>query len=169
MDKFVVDAGPFIHLEQINQLKLLKNLPQIYIPAGVISEIKQGDKILSSLKDIKHWPNAKITAVQRKSIGPKGKIIRAAGLQRGETDCIYLAIQIQQSILLTDDMHARITAEKLSIEVHGSIGLIAYGFRRKWISLKEAEESLILLYHRSNLFITYAIIEEAIRNLKRNA
>lgn len=169
MDKFIVDTGPFIHLEQINQLKLLKSLPQVYIPSSIISEIKQGDKILNSLKGIKHWPNAKIAAVRRKSIGSKAKIIRAAGLQRGEIDCIHLALQIQQSILLTDDMRARITAERLSVEVHGSIGFIAYGFRREWLSFEEAERSLNLLYHRSSLFITYAIIEDAIRRLKSSA
>ena len=169
MDKFVVDAGPFIHLEEINQLKLLKNLPQLYIPTSVISEIKRGAAASGNLKTINRWPNVEILSAQRKAFLPKTGIIQKAGLQPGETDCIYLALEIPRCIMLTDVMKARATAEKLSIEVHGSIGLIAYGFRNKWLSLEEAERSFNLFYHLSSLFITYTIVEDAIRSLKKAA
>lgn len=167
MDRFIIDAGPFIHLEQIGQLKLLKKLSSLVLPASVAVEIRQG-AATRSLKTIKSWPNIKIISVQRESLATLDALIEKAGLQVGETDCIQLCLKMRPCVLLTDDLSARITVEKLSIEVHGTVGIIAYAFRRKWLSLKKAEESLNLLYHRSSLFITYAIIEEAIRSLKNS-
>lgn len=167
MDRFIVDAGPFIHLEQINQLKLLKKLPKLFVPASVLAEINQGT-IRSRIETIKNWPNMNIIAAGQKGRVSINTIIERANLQRGEIDCIRLAGEISGGIFLTDDLTARTTAEKLSIEVHGSVGIIAYAFRRKWLSLKEAETSLIFLYERSNLFITRAIIEGAISSLRKS-
>lgn len=167
MDSFVVDAGPFIHLEQINQLKLLKKLPRLFVPTSVVLEIRQGVTKFQ-IRTINHWPNIRIISVRKKPISAISAVVQKASLQPAEIDCIYLAHQMHPCILLTDDLTARTTAEKLSIEVHGTVGIIAYSFRRKWLSLRKAEEALNLLYHRSSLFITYGIIESAIRSLKNS-
>ena len=67
---------------------------------------------------------------------------------------------------LTDDLAARNVAEKPGIEVHGTVGLISYAARRRWLTIPQAQDALNLLHERSSLFITYAIIESAIRALK---
>lgn len=118
---------------------------------------------------IENWANIKVISHHRKFPGAITAIIERAGIQQGEIDCIYIAHENFPCIFLTDDLTARITAEKLSIEVHGTVGIIAYAVRQKWLSIPKAEESLNLLYHRSSLFITYAIIESAIKRLKRIA
>ena len=41
VDKFVIDAGPFIHLDQIGRLELLTRLPSVLIPTGVVLELKE--------------------------------------------------------------------------------------------------------------------------------
>lgn len=164
MDRFVVDAGPFIHLDQINQIGLLKKFSKLFVPASVISEITKG-AFIHTTKSITTWPNIKIVSGHIKPPAvPINNI--AANLQRGELDCLYLTYQISPCIFLTDDLAARNVAEELSIEVHGSVGIIAYAFKRNWLSIEKAKESLKLLYTRSNLFVTYAIIENAIRTLQ---
>lgn len=165
MDRFVVDAGPFIHLDQIGQLEILKKFSTLFVPASVAAEITH-ESASSNLKTIKNWANIKIQPVYRGCVRRIINIVENSNLQRGEIDCIYLSLQMRPSIFLTDDLRARNTAEKLFIEAHGSVGIIAYSARKKWLSIKKAEESLNALYHTSNLFITYAIIENAIRRLK---
>ena len=165
MDKFVVDAGPFIHLDQIHQLTLLRKLPILFVPTSVVSEI-QYETMNPSLKTMKRWSNVKIISVRKKSIVLLNSIIEESGLQQGEIDCLYLADRLQPCVFLTDDLAARQTAERLQFEVHGSVGLIAYGVKKHWIPVKKAIEALDMLYEQSSLFITYAIIESAMRSLK---
>jgi len=165
VDKYVVDAGPLIHLDQIGQLRLLEKLPSLFIPTSVFMEIRH-DTNSADLKTIRKWPHAKIVAVGKPGLKSLNPFIKRFSLQRGETDCIHLAFDLRPCTFLTDDLAARIAAEKLSIEVHGTVGIIAYAFRQRWLSLNQAEEALNRLYCQSSLFITYAIIENAILRLR---
>ena len=92
--------------------------------------------------------------------------LRAYSLDRGETECLDWALRHREFIFLTDDLAARKTAKDLSIEVHGSVGVLLYAATRHWLTRKQTEESLYVLYQRSSLFITPAIIESAIQALK---
>lgn len=167
MKQVVVDAGPFIHLSQINQITLLKKFSILYTPASVISEIGPADKVL--IQEIQSWKNLKILHISERTIPEIENIAKKFGLHRGEKDVLFIAHKKTGShIVLTDDLDARNACDNLGIEVHGTIGIIAYAFHNNLISFKEAEESLILLQKRSNLFITFAIIERAIAGLKKH-
>ena len=168
MAKYVVDAGPLIHLSQINHLKILQKLPSIVIPISVIQEIKH-DTAQREIRTIGKWANTQIISPLTQQTSPAIiSILRKYPLQKGEIDCIDLAVQMDPCVFLTDDLAARRAAEKLNVEVHGTVGLIAYAVRQKWLSAEQAREALDLLYHRSSLFITYALIEAAIRSLKNS-
>jgi len=69
-------------------------------------------------------------------------------------------------IFLTDDLDARDAGKQLEFEVHGSIGVIARAYREGLIDLKRAKRALGDLYSISKLFVTKAIIEEAIKELE---
>ena len=167
MKQIVIDAGPFIHLTQIKQIALLKKFPSICTPASVISEISLTDEI--PIETIRKWKNLKIISAQEKPTPKVEKAINEFGLHPGEKDVLCLAIELAPSIVLTDDLDARCACESLKIEVHGTVGIIAYAYHRKWLTLKMAEESLVLLYRKSSLFITSAIIERAIAKLRKSA
>jgi predicted nucleic acid-binding protein len=156
-------------LDQIGHLKILKKLPSIFIPASVVQEIRH-DTSSADLKSLEKWTNSKIISPSPKIHSQVDTIIRKFPLHRGEIDCLQLAMQLAMQldfcVFLTDDLSARKAAEKLKIEVHGTIGVIAYAVRQKWLSIEKAEYALNLLYHRSNLFITYTIIEQAVKSLK---
>jgi predicted nucleic acid-binding protein len=167
VDKVVIDAGPFIHLHQIGHLNLLKRLPSLLVPVSVLSELSVAGRH-RPLQAIGRWPNLKAVAVRDPLSSPRMKRIGRMALQRGELDCLSLACERQPVTLLTDDLAARTAAERLGIDVHGTVGLIAYGVRRQWLSVQGAQEALERLYHQSSLFVTYAIIERAIRLLKES-
>ena len=159
----MVDAGPFIHLDQIGHLRLLQRLPRLFVPPSVVQELTE------TRLNLARWPNVTVRA----SRGQPDRALEAQrtrpSLHRGELDCLRLALELHPCIFLTDDLAARSVAEKLCIEVHGTVGLIAYGVTRQWLSVSVAEEALKALYHRSSLFITYTIIERAIQRVKEAA
>ncbi len=166
MKQVVVDAGPFIHLSQINQITLLKKFPILYTPASVISEINPTGEI--PIHEIQRWKNFKIVHIPERAIPEIESIAKKFRLHRGEKDVLSIAHKkISSYMVFTDDLDARNACDNLGIEVHGTVGIIAYAFHNNWISFKKAEESLILLQKRSSLFITFAIIERAIAGLKK--
>ena len=116
MDKYVIDAGPLIHLDQIGHLKIIKKLPLIFIPTNVIHEIKHDTNSID-LKSLEKWANIKI-------ISP-------------------------------------------SPQISPQINTLIKKFP-EWLSIEKAEDALNLLHYQSNLFITYAIIEQAIRSIKNS-
>ena len=165
MDRYVVDAGPLIHLDQINHLKILQRLHSIIIPPSVIQEIRH-DTAKSEIKSIGKWNNVEIISPKKQTSIQANLIFKEFHLHKGEIDCIHLVVEMSPCIFLTDDLSARRAAEKLNVEVHGTVGIIAYAVRQRWLTIEKAEDALNLLYHQSNLFITYAIIEHAIHTIK---
>lgn len=79
-------------------------------------------------------------------------------LDPGEAAAITLA-QLHGAILLTDDLSARETATDLGIEVHGSIGVVLFGYGRGRISTEEAKELVRALEHDSTLYLGEPLIE----------
>lgn len=64
MDKYVVDAGPLIHLDQINRLEIIQKLHSIIIPPSVIQEIRH-DSSGSEIKTIGKWNNIRIISPEK--------------------------------------------------------------------------------------------------------
>lgn len=165
MIRCVVDAGPFIHLGQVGEIGLLKKFPVLYTPASVVSEISVGRQV--PIQEIRNWKNLQIVRVEEKGIPQIKRIIKNFKLHTGERQVIYLAQKLKPCIVLTDDLAARDACERLRIETHGSVGIIAYAFHHKWISFSKAKETLLMLSRKSALFITSAIIERAIIELRK--
>jgi len=69
---------------------------------------------------------------------------------------------------LTDDLAALDAAKRLGITPVGSLGVIVRAYRDGRISLEEAERCILALDSISTLFVTKAIVELAIGELKKN-
>lgn len=88
-------------------------------------------------------------------------------LDRGEQECLCLCRRLGVSILLTDDLAAREAAQRLGITPVGSLGVIVRAFRLARVSLEEAEQLLRRLRDTTTLFVTPAIVDLAIEQLRR--
>lgn len=111
----VVDAGPLIHLTQADALHLLHEFQIVTIPQTVLQEVDQGG-VLDGLSELDYEAEE---ATHSDEDFP--------ALDPGETAAITLARK-HGAILLTDDLSARETAADLGIDVHGSIGVVLFGY-----------------------------------------
>lgn len=165
MHRWVVDAGPLIHLEEIGRLSLLKHLSHIMIPVSVIEETARHIP-RESHRVIEKWANVTIVSTPKSVPHTLEAALEKGHLHRGETDCLTIALEERPLILLTDDLAARTIAKQLRIEVHGTVGLITYSVKHKWLTSSEAKKALEDLYLRSRLFVSFAIIKRAIQRLE---
>jgi len=113
----VSDASPLIVLLKTNNITILKDLfQQITIPQAVYKEIsaKEQEKSLFDKIDwikIRKIKNTDMTSFIEKL------------LDKGETEAIIIAKELQTKLLI-DDAKARKYAKMLDIEVIGTLGLL---------------------------------------------
>ncbi len=151
----VADSGPLIHLHEIGQINLLNLFTNLIVPASVVKEIGK-----FNLKNIA------IIQISKEETAEIVEYIKTFKLQKAEIDALYLANKAN-TILLTDDLEARSAANKLNIEVHGSLGIIALAYKKGLINLEKAKELIIDLYYKSTLFLTKSIVDITIKELEK--
>jgi predicted nucleic acid-binding protein len=106
----ISDTSCFIVLEKINELDLLyKIYGQIITTNEVASEYGQ---------PLPDWIIIKETSDKYR------KQILGFQLDKGEASVIELAIETPGSTIILDDLKARTVAQKLGIEITGTIGVI---------------------------------------------
>jgi len=158
----VSNSGPLIHLAQTGMFHLLDIFSNIYIPRKVYEEVCiEGMPGCSEVKDA---GNIKVLLVSDAETGViKSKI--TGKLHEGELHALALSSKLNK-IFLTDDMGARCAAERLNIEVHGSVGVVVLAYHRNLIDIKQAEKTLNDLYDVSSLFVTRAIVDIVIAEIR---
>ncbi len=150
----VADAGPIIHLDEIDALRHLSVVDILLIPQTVYEELEAGT-IPPALAD---------TEYDLLEAGEKCQE-RNADLDPGETAALTIADE-RNATLLTDDLDARNVAQNADIEVHGSIGIIVLAFSRNELSRSEAIEQMRSLQTETSLFVTEAVVEQGIELLE---
>ncbi|MEW6367330.1 MAG: hypothetical protein AB1714_22080 [Acidobacteriota bacterium] len=162
-DKAVVDAGPLIHLWEIDSLSALGVFEELHVLDGVWDEaVREGRlhaELLLDMRNLKRHPLA----------GPEiHQFVLAhsfTGLQAGELACLHLCSRLHLTLILTDDLAARVAAETLGLTPIGSLGVVVRAFRERIFSFETARQHLLDLYVVSSLFVTRAIVEMAIEQL----
>ncbi len=157
----VFDAGPIIHLSEINKQNCFSLFKQIFITKEVSDEInflkteinKSRNIILEKLNG-KHKDITKI-------------IIEKHELDLGEASSIALCKQKSIKFFFTDDLEARVFAKKYGLNVHGTIAILLRCFREKILSKQETIKTLNSLKIDSSLFITSDLIEWTIKEVKK--
>jgi predicted nucleic acid-binding protein len=162
----VADAGPLIHLHEIDRFSLLQLFVPLYIPDAVWQEtVGQGrltpDDVLP-LVDVQRSP------LSQSEIDRFIQDNCLEDLQAGECQCLYLCQQIQVPLILTDDLAVRDAAKQLQLTPVGSLGIVVRAYRQGFITLAEAENAITQLYDVSSLFVTRAIVELAIEQLRQS-
>ena len=163
MDKAVSNTGPPIHLAEIGEFELLKIYSRIYIPEKVHEEVRiEG---MAGEREVRSAGNIEVLRVSKEEIEKLSNKIDLK-LDEGELEALTLCDRLKVRTFLTDDLDARDAGKQLGFEVHGSVGVIVRAYREGLIDLKRAKRALGDLYSISKLFVTKAIIEEAIKELE---
>ena len=101
--RVVADAGPIIHLDELDCIGLLDDFGEILVPSVVWAEVSR------------HRPSAlgricrsgRSARPSRPTPRP-GRVSRALNLHVGEREALCIALEHQAGLVLTDDTAARV-------------------------------------------------------------
>jgi predicted nucleic acid-binding protein len=147
----VSDAGPLIHLAEIDSIELLSASDTLLIPETVYEEIERGG-VPDGMSDLSY------------DLVETEDGYESEELDAGERAALAVAKE-HEFVLLTDDLAARETASDAGVEVHGSIGVIAFGHARGLLDRDEAASLMRTLQSETSLFVTEAVVEHGIQML----
>lgn len=163
MKRLVSDTGPLLHLHEAGCLDLLSQVGQVVVPLEVIHELR---RFLPPawFADLPGW-------IHCQSLTPRareraGAWQQAGLLQAGESEALSLALELRPDWLLTDDAAARLMAESLGLEAHGSLGVLLWVAARGLLKSEDAETRLTAL-ERSSLWLSPKVRKEARAALKQ--
>lgn len=161
----VCDAGPLIHLDELNCLSLLADFESVLIPEQVWQEV------------MRHRPQAlestpamfsKIYVVLSPELSLQA-LVRSLSLDLGEQAALTLMRSYPNAIFLTDDAAARLAATTLGYAVHGTIGILIRAIRRQQKPKDEVLTILRDLPNQSTLHIRLGLLREIIGKVEREA
>ena len=158
----VSNTGPLIHLSEAQSLALLMQTGEAYIPRAVDVEMEQHDSM---------WPSARppwiLVEMLSAPYDEEATTWQQAGLlDAGEAEAIALARQVQADWFLTDDAAARLFAQALGLEVHGSLGIVLWAAAVGHLNRLAAEAALNRLA-QSSLWVSATVLVEARSALDR--
>lgn len=136
MKRLVADTGPVLHLDEAGALHLLPLIGGVFLPPLVLAELRAHSPSL--------WPDPPPAWVKLQVLcaDARQRALQwqhAGLLHGGEAEALSLALEIKPDWFLTDDAAARLLAESLGIEVHGSIGVVLWAAANRLTSRTEAE------------------------------
>ena len=160
----VTDAGPIIHLAEIDCVHLLAVFGTLHIPAVVWQEILRHVRVREL-----DFPEKLL--VRHHTFDPQKvqQWIAAHKLEHlhaGEQACFLLCHSVRISTLLTDDLAVRDSAKQHAITPVGSLGVLIRAYRKGLLDLPQTEHKMLALQNTSSLFVTNTVVELAIEQLR---
>jgi len=162
MKLIVCDTGPILHFQEANLLELLQKAGKIYIPKIVDIEMNELSSIWKKKKP--EWIFIE-TLLPHETIQAESLFLSGL-LDFGEAEAIILAKRLNPKWFLTDDTGARILANSLGMEVHGSLGIVLWSAAVGHLNYSEAKEALHRL-SKTSLWISENILLEARNAMKK--
>lgn len=156
----IADAGPLIHLDELDVVNLLSDFGEVLVPESVLGEV------------MKHRPKLEMASwlyvpQVRKTINPKIRAIMTLyPIHVGERDALNLAMSKDNVLFLTDDTAARLAAQSLNIEARGTIGIILRAIRQNLLTKTVAIQILESIPNKSTLHISRTLLFEVIQSVR---
>ena len=159
----VCDAGPLIHLDELNAVDVLCDFQHILVPPAVWSEVEHHrpsavSQTVMSLTRIESLPNPDASFLT---------LAQAFSLDPGEREALLVAREHPKAWLLSDDAAARLAADLLGIRTHGTIGLLIRAVRRGRRAPSDVIALIEQLPARSSLHIRPALLQEILDRVRR--
>lgn len=162
--KVVCDAGPIIHLDELDCLDLLTDFQEILISDTIWKEIKRYRPLDLKRSDLSFtlspvkYPISEILLT----------ICRIFSLDAGETEALAIMENNPNTVFLTDDASARLVAKQMGFKVHGTIGILVRSIRRGQMKPEEVISIIKKIPIKSSLHIKLSLIEEVIFRIKKD-
>ncbi|RRJ97386.1 hypothetical protein Ga0100231_002240 [Opitutaceae bacterium TAV4] len=156
----IADTGPLLHLHEAGVLHLLPLFAKVHVPSVVFQELQKHAPDIFNPDAI---PWLTVFALTEKQERRARSWIEAGVIDRGEAGALALAEEqrkTQEIWFLTDDAAARLLAESLGIEVHGSLGVVLFAASQGLIGREEAERALRKL-KESSLWLSTKVFASA--------
>jgi predicted nucleic acid-binding protein len=158
----ICDAGPLIHLNELESLSLLADFDNIWVPEQVWQEVERHRPGALWQSDLSLQKVPMVISTQ-----PVFQtLMQALSLGLGEQAALSLMQNHPQAIFLTDDAAARLAAVTLGYRVHGSIGILLRAVRRQQRTREEVLTLLCTLPTQSTLHIRSNLLQEIINKLE---
>lgn len=161
----VCDAGPLIHLDELDALDLLGDFADVLVPDAVWREVK-----LHRPKTLTHPAVTLRRILPKMPVSPElESLAQVFSLHTGEWQALRVAMEHRPGLLLTDDTAARLAANNLRIGTHGTIGILVRAIRR---GLRTKEEVLAVLRSipsRSSLHLKRSLLVTVISEVESSS
>jgi predicted nucleic acid-binding protein len=165
LPQIAADAGPLIHLDELDCLDLLEDLGMICVPRAVAFEVARHRPQLSL---VHRTENFRIVDVVGEPSERLLSLIAALGLNAGERDALTLMERLPTHLLLCDDAAARLAAESLGFQVRGTIGVLVRSIRTGKRSRQEILSLLKNLPQKSSLHISRRLLFQVIAEIEKS-
>lgn len=160
----IADAGPIIHLDELNSLNLLADFGKVIIPETVWNEVEQ------------HRPQAlhcaEVKLIHQRALHFSAQVDALTPLytlHAGEQEALHLCFEFTNSLLLTDDTAARLAAKNLGVAAHGTLGVLVRAIRQQTRSKSDVLELLRAIPTQTTLHIRASLLAEVIIDVEKNA
>jgi predicted nucleic acid-binding protein len=163
ISEVVCDAGPIIHLDELSSLNLLTDFESVFVPDMVWQEV-EFHRPQAFLSEAVGFKRVIVNQIDDPVIV---SLVRALSLDEGEQQAILFGRKHPEAMMLTDDAAARLAAERLGIQTHGTIGLLIRAVRRNQREPKEVLAMLKALPDQSSLFIRRQLLDEIVSRFCR--
>lgn len=156
----VSDASPGIALAAVERLDLLRELfGRIIVPEEVFQEIVAAEDGAPGVREVQaaDW-------IERRAVKEQ-VLVQALSLEldRGETEAIALAMEMQADLLLMDERRGRKVAARLGLPVLGVLGILV---RAKGAGRIGAVRPILgALHHRSGFRVGQPLYDRVLQEV----
>lgn len=162
MTDAILDAGPLIHLGELDALDVLNDFEFLRVSQTVLDEAQSHQpNVIEQLKRRVQLEASRAPSAELQTVAS------ALSLDRGEVEALALLEIYPNAIFLTDDAAARLAAEQRGYRVHGTIGLLIRSARTGRRKPQAILRILRDLPQRSTLFIRPNLLETIIERLEK--
>jgi predicted nucleic acid-binding protein len=148
------------HLHEAQELAILMHAGEVSIPPVVDLELLEHDPVWR----LHRPPWVQVARLTEPHAQVATTWQQAGLLGAGEAEAIALAQQVQADWLLTDDAAARLFAQALGIEVHGSLGIVLWAAA---VGHLNHEAAALDRLAQSSLWVSARVLAEAKAALQR--
>jgi len=161
--KIVCDTGPILHLWEAGLLELLAKTGRVFIPKMVNAELIQINRSWEQKRP--SWIYIEPLSASETS---QVELLHKSGLvDIGEAEAIILARRLKADWFLTDDIAARVLANSINLECHGSLGIVLWASAVGNLNYQEAKTALDKLFRHSSLWVSRDVVDEAYEVLQK--